>query len=813
MFLGPSGDLFRSVRISVLVVVAACAVATFAQSDPAVVGQWSSVQTWPSRAVSAHLLPTGKVLFVSYYVESKTPQIWDPATNEFTPTPPISYDLFCAGHSFLPDGRLLFTGGHHGDYIGWPYASVYDPFTNTWSPGPDMNAGRWYPTNTTLSNGDILVTTGDIDSQTSVNTLPQIWQSASGTWQNLNTALLALPLYPRMFLAPNGKVFNAGQDRLTRYLDTSGTGSWTTVANTNFKSWRTYGSAVMYDTGKVLIVGGGGPPTNTAEIIDLNSATPSWKLTGSLSVARRQNNATVLPDGTVLVTGGSSGSGFDDSTLPVLTPEKWDPATGLFTAMALSTVYRGYHSTALLLPDGRVLSAGGNTGGPSAEIYSPPYLFKGPRPTIGSVPATIGYGQTVFLNSPDAANIAQVSFIRLGSVTHSFDMNARFMRLSFIPAANGLNVSTPSGPNIAPPGHYMMFILFANGVPSVGSIVQIGPNLGPPPVGSISGNVKDSQGLAIASATVSYSGGTATSDDSGNYTLPNVKTGSVQLTASATGSQNSTQTVTVAGGAQATQNFVLQPVAPPGPTGSISGNVTSSAGSALAGAMVSYSAGSTVTDSGGNYTLTNVPAGSASLTASLSGYQSSTQTVTVVADTTSSANFTLTPNPPPPPPTSGTVSGRVTKISNATAIAGATVLYSGGSALTNSTGDYSLASVAAGTYTFTASANGYLSRTGPATVTSGANSVLNLQLTTAGKLRGTVTSSTGAAVSGVAIKISGGAIATTVTLTTDTSGNYLTNWIPSGNYTIIASKTGRTTQTKTGSITSGATTTVSFTSF
>jgi hypothetical protein len=506
-----------------------------------------------------------------------------------------------------------------------------------------MNAGRWYPTNTTLANGDVLVVSGDIDSQTNVDTLPQVWQTASGTWRNLSTALLALPLYPRMLLAPNGKVFDAGSDRLTRYLDTTGTGTWTTVGNTNYTMARPYGSAVMYDIGKVLIVGGGEPPTNTAEIIDLNSATPSWQLTGNMAFARRQHNATVLPDGKVLVTAGSSGSGFDDSTLPVFTPEIWDPATGAFTRLAASTIYRGYHATALLLPDGRVLSAGGNVGGPNAEIYSPPYLFKGRRPAITSTPASIGYGQTFFVSTPDATNIAKVSFIRLGSVTHSFDMNQRFMRLSFTATANGLNVTSPTNPNIAPPGHYMMFFLFANGVPSIGSIVRIGANPGPLPTGR--------------------------------------------------------------------------------------------------------------------------------------------------------------------------VTGKVTNISNGQPLGGATVQFTGGTALTNGSGDFTFASVPSGTYSFTATANGYLPRSGSAAVAAGTSSTLNFQLATAGKIRGTVTSTTGAVVSGVTVKISGGVITTTATLTTDTSGNYLTNWVPVGNYTVTISMTGRTTQSKTGTVSAGVTTAVSFTNF
>jgi hypothetical protein len=191
-------------------------------------------------------------------------------------------------------------------------------------------------------------------------------------------------------------------------------------------------------------------------------------------------NATVLPDGKVLVTGGSSAPG-NDAAGAILAAEMWDPATGSWTTMASMQVPRLYHSTAVLLPDGRVLSAGGGrppakdggTNNLNAEIYSPPYLFNGPRPTIGSAPATIGYGQTFAVQTPDAASIAKVRLIRLSSVTHSTNMNQRIETLSFTQASDGLNVTVPSNRNLLPPGHYMLFILNGAGVPSIATIVQV----------------------------------------------------------------------------------------------------------------------------------------------------------------------------------------------------------------------------------------------------------------------------------------------------------------------------------------------------
>ena len=436
--------------------------------DLSVVGQWSSPQAWPVTAVHNHMLPTGKVLFWGYSDEA---WLWDPATAGLTPAARAGYNTFCSGHSFLPDGRLLVTGGHISNDVGLSNAATYDAASDSWVRLPNMNAGRWYPTNTTLANGDVLVVSGDVDTVQGVNRLPQIWQGATGAWRDLTGAQLALPLYPFMHLAPNGRVFASGPSQVSWYLDTTGSGSWSAVANSIY-GFRPYGSSVLYDDGKVFIVGGSDPPTNTAEVIDLNASTPAWRSVSPMTYKRRQINATLLPDGTVLVTGGSSSPGFNEPAGAVYAGELWDPVAETWTTVASFTQYRGYHSFTLLLPDGRVLSGGGDAS-MSAEVYSPGYLFKGARPVITSAPSTVTYGQPFFVTTADAAQISRVSLLRLSSVTHAFNMEQRINRLAFSAAAGGLNVAGPTNSNLSPPGHYMLFILNGSGVPSVAKIVRV----------------------------------------------------------------------------------------------------------------------------------------------------------------------------------------------------------------------------------------------------------------------------------------------------------------------------------------------------
>jgi hypothetical protein len=466
------------------------------------VGHWSEVIPAQVLPIHLHLLPTGQVMYWDRHDENRhnpdappasrlswdgNPRLWDPLSELITRTATITYDLFCAGHAFLTDGRLLVAGGHVTGTTGEDKASLYDPFTDTWTRLPNMNKGRWYPSNVTLANGDMLVVGGT--HATGLNTIPQLWQTSSNSWRTLTGAKQGgepsyADYYPYLYAAPNGQVFNAGPQQMARYIDPAGLGKWRDVAPSALL-YRDYGSSVLYDDGKVLLVGGNPrgetiPPSATAQVIDLNVAQPQWRGVESMRFGRRHLNATLLPDGTVLVTGGSRAAGFDNPAGKVLETELWNPASERWSTLAAQTRYRGYHSTALLLPDGRVLTGGGGHPDPAGgsaeynfEIFSPPYLFKGPRPTITNAPQQVGYRQFFSVETPDAAAIRAVNWIRLSSVTHAFNQNQRINHLTFVAAGDRLFVTTPIQANLAPPGHYLLFLLNEQGVPSLAHIIQL----------------------------------------------------------------------------------------------------------------------------------------------------------------------------------------------------------------------------------------------------------------------------------------------------------------------------------------------------
>jgi len=488
-------------------------------------GQWQTLPyTMPINPIHTALLYNGKVLIVSGSGNvagnnNFQAALWDPQAGTIT-TQPVAWDMFCNSMVVLPDGRPFVMGGtlQYDPFHGELRTSNYDPATHTFTDQQSMAHGRWYPTATVLSDGRVMIFSG-LNETGGTNTSVEFYSAGSG-WSAAYSAPWTPPLYPRMHVLPNGKVFYSGSTTGSSLFDPA-THTWTTnIAFTNYSGTRTYGSSVLLPltlannyTPKVLILGGGNPSTATTEIIDLSAATPKWVYGPNMSQPRIEMNATLLPSGQVLAIGGSLND--EDTATASLNADLYNPVSNSFTPAGAEVYARLYHSVSLLLPDATVWVAGGNpqrgTYEPHMEIYSPAYLFNADgtlatRPTItGTSSSAIGYGGAFQVQTPDAANISSVVLMRNGAVTHAFDMDQRYVGLTFNASAGVLNITGPPNGNIAPPGYYMLFILNSAGVPSVATIVQVSAAANDiPPTGTITSPA--SNVTINASQSVNYSG-------------------------------------------------------------------------------------------------------------------------------------------------------------------------------------------------------------------------------------------------------------------------------------------------------------------
>ncbi len=449
----------------------------------AVVGSWSSPVTLPTVAVNLVLLKNNKLLF---YEDGSSVTLWDYMNNAFTSIP-ISVNLFCSGHAVLADGRVLVVGGYSGSSnpIGIANAEIFDPGSNTWTTVPSMAYRRWYPTATTLSDGRVLVTAGWQTSNHSNAGIPEIYNPSTNSWTQLNSANNPFETYPFIYQLSDGRLIHVGGSEYATDTD---------VLDLNAQSWSVLdssvvdgGSSSMYQPGKFMKAGSASDSQNTGSsskttfILDTTQSSPAWVQTPSMVYPRTYLNLVTLPDDSVLAVGGETDKNGGNITNAVYAAELWSPQTHVWTTMASMHTPREYHSTALLLPDGRVVVSGMGADFGSvpdektAEFYSPPYLFKGARPVITQAPAQIQYGTNFFVSTPDGATIASATLIRTGAVTHFFDQGTRFVPVAFQQTSGGLTVTAPANGNLAPPGYYMLFIINSNGVPSVAPIVRVGP--------------------------------------------------------------------------------------------------------------------------------------------------------------------------------------------------------------------------------------------------------------------------------------------------------------------------------------------------
>jgi hypothetical protein len=445
--------------------------------DPAQLGQWTAPFDLGVVGVHAMVLHTGEVLLWRGKTASvgTIAKLWDPATGTVSEVPYVGqHNLLCTGMSFLPNGQVLVTGGTNWDLggeNGTAQTAIFDPVSRSWRPGPMMEQARWYPTNVTLADGRVLIFAGKVTSTVHANVVERYEPTGGSLATAEPGATTTMMPYPRMFLRPDGRVVRVGVERQTSFYDPA-TGTWTTGPLMNYGQ-RSSGSAVLLPGGDVLAIGGasGGVTTSSTEILDLDAPSPSWRISAPMSFARKNLNPVLLPDGNVLVVGGNQQSLYD---LPVLATELFDPETETWTTLASHTAPRAYHSTAVLLPDGRVFVAGQTSGsqGATGEVFSPPYLFRGPRPVITTAPSEVARGEAFAVGTGDAARVQRVALIRPDSVTHGVNFDQRYLPLSFAPAGGGLSIQAPAGSE-APPGWYMLFLVDDAGVPSVASWVHL----------------------------------------------------------------------------------------------------------------------------------------------------------------------------------------------------------------------------------------------------------------------------------------------------------------------------------------------------
>ena len=467
---------------------------TVPNGDP-VQGKWSTVFDWPLIGIHSVLTPGGKVMS---YGSTATGQqgasfiydVWDPAlgtanASHLTLPNSTSVDSFCSAQLLLPRGDIQTFGGDivvNGATTNTANSNslIFSSANNSLSLTNKMNRSRWYAGAVTLASGEVYVHGGLSGSQ-----VPEI-RGSDGKFREL-TGLLdnnaATVFFPHMAVAPDGKVLVLAEQSVFK-VDTSGNGTRSNFANLTTEAYGWQATGAVYAPGKMLLAGGGGSGNASKQtvLIDFNGATPMVSLGPAMKTGRIWGSATVLADGKVAITGGSA---VANAMVDVgYTTELYDPVSNTITQGATAVRARLYHSSALLMPDATVLSIGGGAPGPetnlNGEIYFPPYLYKADgtpatRPTISNAPLVIEHSGQFIIQSVNAATTTRITMVKTGSATHGRNMDQRFFNVSFIRSGDDLVITMPNRLDMTP-GHYMLFIFGADGVPSIAKIVRVNVN-------------------------------------------------------------------------------------------------------------------------------------------------------------------------------------------------------------------------------------------------------------------------------------------------------------------------------------------------
>jgi galactose oxidase len=466
-------------------------------------GNWSAPVKLSLVPVAAANLPNGKIMLWSSYDRfsfgggGKTyTALYDPIINQATEklAQETNHDMFCPGTTNLADGRILVNGG-----VNSQLTSIYNSVNDLWTSAQSMNIPRGYNANTPLSNGEVF-TLGGSWSGGLGNKNGEVWNPISGWRLNANIAASAILTndtagifrsdnHGWFFGVDNQKVFHAGPSKQMNWFDTTGEGTSSPAGNRGNDDHSMNGNAVMYDIGKILKLGGAPDYSNStasssAFVIDINNGV-NVRQTANMAYSRTIANSVVLPNGQVVVIGGQAHSVIFSDIKSVLAAELWDPLTNNFTTLASMGIPRTYHSVALLMPDGRIFSAGGGlcgpcqTNHPNAEIFTPPYLLNADgsnaeRPKIFQILGNISYGGNIWVTTN--SSIDKFALVRLSSVTHSVNNDQRRIPLEFrtFGMNNVYSVKIPTSRGVAIPGYYMLFAMNSAGVPSVAKIIKLG---------------------------------------------------------------------------------------------------------------------------------------------------------------------------------------------------------------------------------------------------------------------------------------------------------------------------------------------------
>jgi hypothetical protein len=388
------------------------------------------------------------------------------------------------------------------NYWGTRRAYIFDPVKERYERVSSMRVARWYPTLVPLPHGNVLAVSGLDQFGRMIEGTSEEYRARTKTWAVDPHANRVFPTYPALFVLPNGHdLFYAASNAGYGSAKVGRTSGIWDIGNDSFQA--VPGMRAPHDTetsaGVLLppaqdqryaIIGGGGVGQSNAgtgriDVVDLKRKHPRWHAAANLPVQTRYPNAVVTPDDTVIISNGSKDyRGMHGTDLHQAF--SFDPANDSLTKLAAPEIGRDYHSEALLLPDGRIITIGGNplfgnkedtepqTFEQRLEVFSPPYLYRGARPKLTGGPSQVTRGTSPVFTTPDPAAIKTARLIYPGVSTHVTDVTQRSVALMINRRQGAVALTIPRRAGLVPAGWWMLFVTNAKGVPSIARWVHVG---------------------------------------------------------------------------------------------------------------------------------------------------------------------------------------------------------------------------------------------------------------------------------------------------------------------------------------------------